>query len=346
VNLGSRTWNPRTGRLMIYIAAVISLAIWAGCGSDDDSGGSAGASANASPECDGMATLKIAGQPTASFAPIHLGLKKGFFKEENINLDVGAVAASGAEALAAVVAGKDDIGFADWVTFLQATGKGLPLRAVAPAASAGTDPDKAYIAVMSAPNSDITKPEQLAGKRIAVNALNNINQVATQAALKQRGIDIDGLKFIVVPYTETQAALEKGDVDASFMVEPLLGIGLTAGDPAVLYPTIDVLGDASIATYFTSTKTLSERKCVIDRFVKAINKSSMYAAQNPDEVRQVLTEYTDIPPDAVKNIRIPFFAVPFRAGAEKLGEAMVSVGQLEEMPDLDELIAYPDPPTN
>jgi NitT/TauT family transport system substrate-binding protein len=335
-----KTRRSAVGRSALVATAILALAVWAGCGSDDDGGGGSSASA-----CEGTATLKIADQPTASFAAIHLGLKKGFFKEERINLDIGAVANSGAEALAATVAGKDDIGFADWVTFLQATGKGLPLKALAPAAGAGTDPDKAYIGALVPKGSDITKPEDLAGKRIAVNALNNINQVSIQAALHKRGVNIDDIKFVVIQYPDTQPALEKGSVDAAFMPEPFLGIGLGAGDRAILYPTIDVLGPASISTYFTSARTLSKRKCVIDRFVKAMNKSSMYAAEHVEEARATIPDFTEIPPAAVAKLRMPFFAVPFRDGAEKLADAMVAVGQLDKKPNLDERIAYPDPPT-
>jgi NitT/TauT family transport system substrate-binding protein len=327
--------------LAIVIGAALVVAISASASPVDG----AEATGRSQAGCGGVATITLANQPVASFAPLHVGVRYGFFRKNRIRLNIGAVAASGAEALAAVMSGKDDVGFADWVTILQAYGRGLPMRVLAPGASAGLDRGNSYISVLVPRGSSIRGPSDFAGKTIGVNALGNINQIAIQGALLKRGVDITGMKFVVVPYPDTQAALERGSIDAAFMVEPFLSVGLAAGDRAVLYPIQDVMGRGSIANYVTSANTLRKKKCVMDRFVRAMNQASKYTQTHPVQARRAIRSFTSTPPDIVAVMKLPTWGGPFGASAASLAAVMVRLGLLEKVPDLKTLVAYPTVPT-
>ena len=62
--------------------------------------------------------------------------------------------------------------------------------------------------------SNIKGPEDLPGKRIAVNSVKNLGDVTIPVALKNKGIDPKGIEWVPMNFSDMGAALERGDVDA------------------------------------------------------------------------------------------------------------------------------------
>src|SRR4051794_32039897 len=110
-------------RLGAALAATAVLA--AGCG--DDGGGSS--SSGGGGGSDKPQTLKIGLIPTADVAPVFVGQKQGFLKEQNLTLDP-QFAAGGAAITPAVVSGDFDIGFSNTVSMLIAGSKVLPIQII------------------------------------------------------------------------------------------------------------------------------------------------------------------------------------------------------------------------
>ena len=95
-----------------------------------------------------------------------------------------------------------------------------------------------------------------------------------------------------------------------------------------------------MATYFASKEYIAKNQGVVDRFVTAMNKSLDYAQAHPEEVRGVLTEYTEIPPEAAQKINLPQWKSELTTDTiETLSSLSKKYGLIEEEPDLDELIA-------
>src|SRR5438128_243292 len=89
-------------RLLIGLTAAALLTA-TGCGSSDSAspGGSAAS---------GPTTIKVGVIPIVDTAPMHLGVAKGFFKEQDLDVQLVTVT-GGAEAIAQVVSGKLDFSF-------------------------------------------------------------------------------------------------------------------------------------------------------------------------------------------------------------------------------------------
>src|SRR3954462_8606544 len=112
------------------LAAVGVLA--AGCGGGDGGGGGGGGEGGGGGgEAGKPVTLKIGLIPIADVAPVFLGQKKGFFKEQKITLKP-QFAAGGAAIPPAVISGDFDIGFSNTVSLLIAGSKNLPVQIIAP----------------------------------------------------------------------------------------------------------------------------------------------------------------------------------------------------------------------
>ena len=287
----------RVLRCVALVAAIGLLA--AGCGDDGEESGGGGSGDAAKP-----VTLKIGLIPIADVAPVFLGQKKGFFKEQKITLDP-QFAAGGAAITPAV----DQRRLRH--RLLQhrlAADRGLEEPA-GPDHLPGRARRRGRLQGLGGPAGQEGRadqePKDLEGKTIAVNTLNNICGVTINASLEKQGVDISKIKYTEIPFPEMVAALEKERVDGACVVEPFVSQGKAAGMRGIDPFYFNTAPNLTVATYFASKEYIAKNEAVVDRFVTAMKKSLEYAQAHPDEVRGVLTEYTEIPPEAAQKINLP-----------------------------------------
>jgi NitT/TauT family transport system substrate-binding protein len=318
-----------TRRILGVVLAALLLVV-AGCGGDDDDGGGGGQA--------GPTTLRVGVIPIADVAPLYLGMKQGFFEERQLKIEP-QLAEGGAAITPAVVSGDFQIGFSNTVSLLIAASKDLPVEIITQGVLGGKSEDEAWANLLVLKNGPVSQPQDLEGKTIAVNTLNNICEVTIKASLGDMGVDVDTLKFTEVPFPDMNAALEAGRVDGACVVEPFVTQG-TAGKARGIDPFyVNTAPDLTVATYFTSSQYAEENPEVIDRFQEAMNESLDYAQSHPDEVRQVLGDYTEIPPEVAQQITLPQWRSDLTIDTiERLSELSQQYGLIEEQPNLDELI--------
>jgi NitT/TauT family transport system substrate-binding protein len=322
----------RRGLGLQVAALLVALACAVGapaCGDDDDGGGGGGAEA---------ATLNVGVIPIADVAPLYLGIDKGFFKEQQLTIKP-QLAEGGAAITPAVVSGDFQIGFSNTISLLIAASEDLPVQIISQGVLGGKSEEEAWADLLVLKDGPIKEPKDLEGKTIAVNTLKNICEVTIKASLEQEGVAVDTLEFTEVPFPDMNAALEAGRVDAACVVEPFVSQGKAGKARGIAPFYVRTAPDLTVATYFTSTQYAEENPDVVDRFVQAMNKSLTYADSHPDEVRKVLLDYTEIPPEAAEAIKLPVWRPDLNEPTiERLSELSVKYGLIEEEPDLNELI--------
>jgi NitT/TauT family transport system substrate-binding protein len=315
----------RVATLLLALACAAGVAA---CGDDDDDGGGDS----------GPTTLRVGVIPIADVAPLYLGMEKGFFEEEQLTIEP-QLAEGGAAITPAVVSGDFQIGFSNTISLLIAASEGLPVEIISQGVLAGKSEEEAWADLLVLKDGPIKEPQDLEGKTIAVNTLNNICEVTIKASLEKDGVAVDTLKFAEVPFPDMNAALEQERVDAACVVEPFVSQGKAGAARGINPFYVRTAPDLTVATYFTSTQYAEENPDVIEGFVRAMNKSLTYAQSHPDEVRQVLLDYTEIPPEAAEAIKLPVWRPDLNEPTiELLSELSEKYGLIEEQPDLDELI--------
>jgi NitT/TauT family transport system substrate-binding protein len=319
--------GPRVAALLL---ALTFAATAAGCGDDDDGGGGGG---------EGQpTTLNVGVIPIADVAPLYLGIDKGFFEEEQLTIKP-QLAEGGAAITPAVVSGDFQIGFSNTISLLIAASQDLPVEIISQGVLAGKTEEQAWADLLVLKDGPIKQPKDLEGKTIAVNTLKNICEVTIKASLEKEDVAVDTLEFTEVPFPDMNAALEAGRVDGACVVEPFVSQGKAGAARGIDPFYVRTAPDLTVATYFTSTQYAEENADVVDRFVRAINKSLTYAQSHPEEVRQVLLDYTEIPPEAAEAIKLPIWRPDLNEPTiELLSELSVKYGLIEEQPDLEELI--------
>lgn len=328
----------RPHRLHTVLAALTSAAFLAlaGCGGDDEAGGGGGGGDEGAEQQ--MTTVKVGVLPISNVAPLYLGMEQGFFEEEGLEIEP-APAQSGNEIVTAMVSGDQPFAFLGYVPAASGRAQGLPIKLIANADNGAERAEDEWTQLMVSKDSPIRDVKDLEGKTIAVNALKGVGEVVIKAALDKRGVDPDSVKLLEVPFPEMPAALERDRVDVIWAPEPFLTSVLGAGGREIEAP-LTTLGERfPNGTYATTEQYLSENEDIVERFARAINKSSDYATDHPDEARATIPQFTQIPPDVAEEIRLPLWPTEIdREQLQQLLDYAVQYEVIEQAPPLEELI--------
>jgi NitT/TauT family transport system substrate-binding protein len=320
-------------------AAALALAVSA-CGSDS---GSSSASSTSSDASSGkLTTVKVGTLPISALAPLYLGIDRGIFRRHGLDVQP-QIAQSGAAIVPAVMSGDEQFGFANVVSEMVAKDKGLPIKIVAQGSQAGPGASQRFEGVIVKKGSDITRPSDLAGKTMAVNAVNDIGGLLIEGALQRDGVDTSGIRFVEVGFPDANTAVDTGRVDAAYQTEPFLSQAVAAGDRVVLYQYPALGREISIASYFTSDQYAQQNPDVVREFRDAMNESLQYATAHEDEARDEVTKFTRIPAAAARVMTLPGWNTsldPETTGLSLIGQLALQQRLIRSAPDFNELIVH------
>jgi NitT/TauT family transport system substrate-binding protein len=318
-------------RLVAGVAVVATLiAATAACGSSDSSDGAA---------ADGPDNVKVGVIPIVDVAPIYLGKEKGFFSSRDIELTM-ETGQGGAAIVPGVVSGQFQFGFSNVTSLMVAQTQNVPIKAVvngnASTGQAGAD----FGGIVVKKDSPIQSVKDLAGKNVAVNTLKNIGDTTVRESVRKAGGDPSGIKFVEIGFPQMPAALDAGQVDAAWVVEPSLSVVKAKGGRVVASNFVDTAPNLTVALYFTSRKLAQDNPDLVNRFVEAMRESLAYADSHPDEVRQILTTYTKIDAATLQMLTLPKWPADYnRASLETLAKLGQQDGLFRTAPDLDKLFS-------
>ena len=242
--------------------------------------------------------------PIVDVAPLHLGVDQGFFADRGIDLEIQP-GSGGAAAIPGVVSGNFEFAFGNTVSLLVARDQGLPLKVFANGVSSNGEQGADFSAVFVRDESPVETAADLEGMTVAANNLLNIGDTTVRESVREAGGDPSDIEFVEMAFPDMIPALENGQIDAAWLVEPFTTAALDAGNREIASNFVDTHPELSVATYFTSEEMLAQEPQLIDDIEAALQESFAYAEANPDEVRRILGEYTEIDAAALADIRLP-----------------------------------------
>jgi NitT/TauT family transport system substrate-binding protein len=309
------------GALLVLVAA---------CG--DGGGGQAPTSEG------GTTKLKVqetAGVPSSFVA---FGIDKGLFEKQKLKIELEPTQ-GGAATIPALVSGDIQVGGSNVVSLLLASQKNLPIRAIAGGTTAQASGEKDFGALIAAKGKGISKPQDLEGKTVAVNTLNNIAEVVVKAALEKKGVDPNSLKLSEVPFPEMAPALAKGSVDAAFSIEPFVTQSVAKGDEVLGYSYVDTESDMQVGAYAVTDKFAEQNADAVKRFKTAIVETASYVDSHEDEFRTFLTKSAKMPPEVAQKIVLPKWTGEVDAeSVANTAKLMQRYGVVKEPVDADKLL--------
>lgn len=318
-------------------AAALALSasvVLAGCGSDDAATSGSGTGGTGGE----LRSITVATAPIADYAPLYVGVEQGFFEDHGLSVEF-ASGRVGTETITSVLSGTNEFAGVAVPPLLVAQSRGLAVSLLTPAGVAPGPDDASGARLLATAASGIDSVDDLAGKTIAVNALQAQAELQARLAIESGGGDPESVQFVEVPFPEMPSALERGDVDAITAVEPFLSTALGAGAVPVADLDRAVPPGTPSTAFFTSAQLAQSDPELVEQFKAAMIESLEFAAANPDAVRAIVPEYSEVTPEIAAQMALPVYGSTVdRSGVESVVEAMQKFGFLDAEPDIDAML--------
>jgi len=269
---------------------------------------------------------------------VAFGVEKGFFRKQDLEIEL-QTAQGGAATVPALVSGKVQVGGSNVVSLLIAASKGLPIEAIAPGTSAHGAGEKDFGALMVRDDSPIREVQDLAGRTVAVNTLNNIAEVVVKASLEKAGVDPAKVKLSEVDFPEMGPALARGDVDAAFVIEPFVTADRD-GTRIVDYSYVTTEPKMQVGAYAVSKKFAQESPDTVKAYRDAVAETATYLMAHEDAFRTFMSERAKTPAKLAEGMELPTFTTQLNtASMQKTAKLVQRYGLVDEAVAVDDLVA-------
>ncbi|MFL6120494.1 ABC transporter substrate-binding protein [Actinophytocola sp.] len=283
------------------------------------------------------AELRLGYFPNVTHAPALIGLEKGLFEKELGKTKLTRQEFNaGPNEVSALLGGSLDIGFIGSGPAINAYAKsnGKAVRLISGVTSGGAQ---------LVTTSDISKPEDLAGKTVVTPQLGNTQDVALKKWLA--GKDLTGkVQVTNMENAQTLDAFKGGQVQAAWLPEPWSSrLVLEAGakvflDEKELWPD----GKFPTTVLVVRTEFLDEHPQTVKAFLKGLVASIGYAEDSPEDAQAAVNKQLEaltgkaLKPETIKrawsNITLTFD--PIAGQFKQLAQDQVTAGIAEKAPEV------------
>ncbi|WP_410581655.1 ABC transporter substrate-binding protein [Amycolatopsis sp. lyj-108] len=314
---------------VLAIPLVAALLAIAGCGVF--SGGDASTDAPLE-----RTELRVGVGSPIDTAPLRVAVAEGKFTAAG--LSVTLVDVPGDQAIGKLAAGEVDIAFASDVSIFRAAAAGTPLQLQGEAYTAGRN----TMALVTLPGSDYTEPTLKKSPKIAVNMLDDVGVLAARSVFGTAGIDVTRIQFEQHPFDRMPQALQAGEVDAAWMVEPYItraekelgasiladgARGATLDFPMSAYVSSGAFGQGNARTLAVFRKVLGEAQ------VRAADSAV---------VRDALPTFSDIDRTTASLISLGTYPVSLNGiRLQRVADLMHNSGMIGARLDVQALVPRP-----
>jgi NitT/TauT family transport system substrate-binding protein len=219
-------------------------------------------------------TLGVGFIPSVQFAPFYVGIDKGFFADEGIELSLDYGFENDYLKLVGLGEWQFMIGSGDQVVLGQA--QGLPVRYV-------MNWYTSYpVTIFAKADAGITEPEDLAGKRVGVPGPFGATYIALRALLDVAKLSEDDIRLESIGFTQASAVSE-GLVDAAadYAVNGPVVLALEGIETSQI--ALDRYLQIPANGLVTNEQTIAEESDLVAAMVRATLRAVEYTTANPDE---------------------------------------------------------------
>jgi len=264
-----------------------------------------------------------------SFVPLDVGLKKGFFTQNGLNIESIAFAGD-ARMQQAMAAGSLDIalGSGPAMAFIV---KGAPIKGVA--AMAGPP---LLLTIVVRPDGPKNVAD-LKGKRISVSTVGSLTYWLVSETSRQQGWGPDGIVIAPMGATAPQiAALDRGDIDG-MVTDIATALDLEKNNKGrILTRFGQLVKDFHIHVIFATNKLIADKPDAIRAFLKGWFESIAFMRRNKAETvaiaKDVMNKDEDITGKTYDEL-MPMFSDDGKFNPKALDVLAASYVELKVLPD-------------
>lgn len=322
-------------RAPLTLAVALTLLL-AACGGDDgDTAGQGGGQAGGAGSGPEVKELTVGVLPVIDVAPLYVADKAGYFQAEGLTVKFQQMQ-GGAAIIPAMVAGEVQVAFSNYVSLYLAKSNNIDLKII----GEGVRAKPGFSAIMVMPDSPIKGAADLAGKKVAVNTLNNIGEIVVRSTVEAAGADHNAVQFVELPLPEHGAALERGDIDAAWTVAPWpTNLEATLKAVSVADPYAGPTDKLPVAGYAVTSEFAQENPNTVAAFLRALAKGAADSNQMA-KLQEVVPTFTQLSPEVVGQTTPPEFREPKVDSNElqRVAQLMETYGKLKAPLDVASMV--------
>ncbi|HJU47553.1 MAG TPA: ABC transporter substrate-binding protein [Gaiellaceae bacterium] len=267
--------------------------------------GTSAASARQDSSSQQLQKLTLAYAPITDYAPIFVGLKRGFFKKEGIDLKTTNTNITPSSLVAASLSGQVDIATNSATATMTAISQGIPCKLLA---AATTTPTKGNTEILVRRDSNIRRFRDLEGKVVGTVGLQGFFHLLTLNAVEKDGGDPSKVTAVPGAQQDSLNTLLAGRVDAVVLQDPFntlakLNNGVRSiGNPLGLFDPKTTAG-----VMIACGDIFQKKPDLLRRFLRAWQTSVDYSQKNPKFTKTIIPKYSGLTSQVTNLITIPTF---------------------------------------
>lgn len=291
--------NRRTALKQLAALAVAGGAgsLLAACSRGDDA--AAPRTAAGAPAVVGKAGDKVRFRypDNPTFDLVYLADQLGYFEGTNTRPEyIGKVAAP--QIIPLVGTGEIDFGSRMVPLVISAVASGSDIKVVA--AGNKTLQDAPHMKYFVRKASGIRAPKDLEGKTVGINSFGACAEFVTKTYLREKGVDVNKINFVVIPDDQAEQTLVTGNTDLAIIHAPFSGRADHADKLVRLWSDFDLdAGLGGMQPYSAHGKFIREHPESVRDVVTALAKAANWVNANPEDARKLVSKRINLQLDYV-----------------------------------------------
>ncbi len=256
--------------------------------------------------------VKVSFLPTAAVAPLFVAVEKGYFKAENLDVQLVSTAVA-TDAVTMAATGQVDVGTAAVGSSLfNAAARGLDFRLVASLAihPAPTTITPLLIRKDLWDSGKVRSGADLRGQRVSTNSPGGSIEYKLALILQKYGMTMKDVQGVPLGLPETLNAFQSGGIAAAVIGEPFATAALKRGLAVMqVEDSGEMVGDIGFSLVY-SESFIDKRRAVGVRFLKAMIKAAgdlQPGSWKTQENIDIIAKYTKLPADTISEMSFPAF---------------------------------------
>lgn len=257
-------------KLLILLFPVIGISILlSGCGTRGKIG----------------VTVVLDWTPNTNHTGLYAAMNEGYFEAEGLEVEIIQPQESTAEQLVAAGTAHFGISYQENVTFARA--EGVPIVSLAAVIQHNTS------GFASLKDKGITSPKDFEGKKYGGWG-SPIEEATLRYLMEQVGADPDKTQIVTIGSADFFQASSTGEIDFAWIFEGWAGIEARLKGIELNY--VDLGKTAEMFDYYTpviitSENNISQKKEMVEKFMRAVEKGYRFAIENPDAAAEILMDH-------------------------------------------------------
>jgi len=306
----------------------VALTLLTSCASQDETGA-------------GSVKLTILHGVSTNNLPLFVAVKKGYFREEGIELDMQPEISSPRN-LQLLHLGEVQVAGVGAIPALLGLARGV--RVVAVVENGAYSAEAPQQALVVRKDSELATLADLDGKTLAITGFGSHGDVTLRMEiLPAAGLTVDDINLVEIPVAQMEGALVTGTVDAALVIEPWASRAEESEDLQVmswLEKTIPETGHI-ISLLLMQEEFANEHPEIVEKFRRGYKKGVVETKRDYAAALALSAEFLKLPPELLA--KTPPWAWPGDGQIRveilrKLADSMAGLEIIETVPDVDAFV--------